>query len=254
MSVNLSEAQVPVYVDKLGLRDDIHTACINSPTNSTLSGPSDALDVVKDHLDQEGIFAHKVNTGVAYHSPIMSTIAKEYIERMGLLELCHQSRTQATLVSSVSAQVVAPELLGSPQYWVDNLVSPVRFSDAMQSLADAGPLLLNLPRDMDAITDIVEIGPHSALRRPIKDILSRAPPLQRLRRHTPNPQYATTRHWSGPSLPSVAYCLSRARSSATATRYPFLRSTAKPKAPLHLWLTAHRIRSTTLDGTGTSRD
>ncbi|RWA08359.1 hypothetical protein EKO27_g6749 [Xylaria grammica] len=173
VSVNLSESQMPAYLDKVGRgmphQNTVHIACINSPTNVTLSGPSDALDILKARLDQEEIFAHKVNTGVAYHSPAMHAIANEYMERLGSLQVGEQIKVHIPMVSSVSAQVAAPELLGTPKYWVDNLVSPVRFSDAMQHLADAHPTLSLLS---NAITDVVEVGPHPALRRPIKDNLS----------------------------------------------------------------------------------
>ncbi|RYC59250.1 hypothetical protein CHU98_g6953 [Xylaria longipes] len=176
MSVNLSESQAPAYLDKVGLgplhQNTVHIACINSPTNVTLSGPSDTLDILKARLDQEDIFALKVNTGVAYHSPAMHTIADEYMERLGSLQAGEQPRTHIPMVSSVSAQVAAPALLGTPKYWVDNLISPVHFSDAMQRITDAQLALSSFPQGVDAITDVVEIGPHPALRRPIKDNLS----------------------------------------------------------------------------------
>ncbi|TGJ80280.1 hypothetical protein E0Z10_g8483 [Xylaria hypoxylon] len=164
MSVNISESQVPAYLDKFGLFDkkSVHIACINSSTNVTLSGSSEALDILKAHLDQEGIFAHKLNTGVAYHSPAMNSIADEYMERLELLEASETPRIHIPMVSSVTAQIAKFELLCTPKYWVDNLVSPVRFSDAIRCLI----------KDKDAITDIVEIGPHPALKRPIKDNLS----------------------------------------------------------------------------------
>lgn len=176
MSVNLSDSQVPAYLEKAGLnkapQNTIHVACINSPTNVTLSGSSDDLDILKARLDQEEIFAHKVNTGVAYHSPTMRAIADEYTERLGSLEAGEErARTNIPMVSSVSAQLAPPKLLGMPNYWVENLVSPVRFSAAMQRLADLGSSI-PLPPGVDAITNIVEIGPHPALRRPVKDNLA----------------------------------------------------------------------------------
>lgn len=182
MSVNLSESQVPTYLDELGLdRDTIYTACINSPTNVTLSGQSRALDVLKAHLDQEQIFAHKVNTGVAYHSPVMQNIADEYMERLGLLQ--PGTSINVTMVSSVSGQIVAPKLLCTPQYWIDNLVSPVRFLDAVQRIRDDHRTLC-LPPGVDSITDVVEIGPHPALRRPTKDSLSSIPSESPIRYHS----------------------------------------------------------------------
>lgn len=168
MSVNLTESQVPAYLEKAGLEKDVvHIACINSPSNVTLSGPSVTLDTLKEHLDEDQIFAQKVNTGVAYHSPVMQAIAEEYLERMGMLE--SGEPTSILMLSSVTGGLAAPKALESPQYWINNLVSPVRFSDAVRRLADPD---LPLPPGIDAITDVVEIGSHPALRRPIKDTIA----------------------------------------------------------------------------------
>nr|APX44009.1 polyketide synthase [Pestalotiopsis microspora] len=170
MSVNLSESQVPGFLEKIGVEKNvIHTACINSPTNVTLSGPSDVLDLLKEHLTDEQIFAQKLTTGVAYHSPAMQAVSAEYIERIG--SLSSGEATGVPMISSVTGQLAALKLLSTPQYWAGNLVSPVRFSDAVQCLAGTGDAL-PLPPGIEAVTDILEVGPHSALRRPIRDTLT----------------------------------------------------------------------------------
>lgn len=170
MSVNLSESQVPGFLERTGVSNNvIHTACINSPTNVTLSGPSDILDLVKEHLTDEHIFAQKLNTGVAYHSPAMQAVSAEYLERIGALS--SGEATGVPMLSSVTGQLAALKSLSTPQYWAGNLVSPVRFSDAVQYLAGTGNAL-PLPPGIDAVTDILEVGPHSALRRPIRDTLA----------------------------------------------------------------------------------
>ncbi|KAK5624368.1 hypothetical protein RRF57_000084 [Xylaria bambusicola] len=174
MSVNLSESQVPAYLAKIGLpyKSSVHTACINSPTNVTLSGSSQALDILKAHLDQEGVFAHKLNTGVAYHSPVMNLIAHEYVARLEPLDVGNVPEVHIPMVSSVTGQIAEFELLRTSKYWADNLVSPVRFADALQHLVkDEAALSISI-KGVDSITDIVEIGPHPALKRPIKDNVS----------------------------------------------------------------------------------
>lgn len=170
LSANIPESQVPAYLQKAGIPQHVvHTACINSPTNVTLSGPSKTLDFLKQCLDEEQIFAHKVNTGVAYHSPAMRKIAGEYYERINSLQ--PGEPTKIPMVSSVSGEIIESRLLSTPQYWVDNLISPVRFSDAVNRLSDTR-LALSLPSGIKFVTDAVEIGPHPALRRPTKDNIS----------------------------------------------------------------------------------
>ncbi|KAK7713252.1 Type I Iterative PKS [Diaporthe eres] len=167
ISVNLAADEVPRYLQKLG-RDAAHTvtlACVNSPVNSTLSGPHDAIQAVQHRLDRDGIFAKVLNTGVAYHSPAMQSIVEEYLELMGQIRpraMPGNNTTWPSMFSSITGEIAAQKLLADPQYWVDNLVSPVRFSEALLALSSS---------EAADISDFVEVGPHCALRRPIHDTI-----------------------------------------------------------------------------------
>ncbi|KAI1499235.1 hypothetical protein F5X99DRAFT_390720 [Biscogniauxia marginata] len=176
MSVNLAQDEVQSYLNKQGSEYTkyINVACVNSLVNCTLSGCEFAIDVLKKQLDKDGIFAQKLKTGVAYHSPYMLRIAREYLLEMGILE-CGNSklkgvRSSIPMVSSVTGRTIRPSLLTTAQYWVDNMVSPVQFADAMQLLCKSS---LTLKVGTGCITDIAEIGSHCALRRPIQDTLGR---------------------------------------------------------------------------------
>lgn len=169
MSVNLHESQISALKEQLGLASNsIHVACVNSPTNITLSGEDKAVDALKKHLDEQGVFAQKLSTGVAYHSPAMCALSGEYLKLMGSIEMGGAPSQPIPMISTVTGQIVAPKALSRPQYWVDNLLSPVRFLDAMRRLRD-DMSTLPLPVGVQAITDLIEIGPHSALKRSVKD-------------------------------------------------------------------------------------
>ncbi|KAI0025053.1 hypothetical protein F4780DRAFT_768373 [Xylariomycetidae sp. FL0641] len=173
LSVNLPAGETQTYIQSAVQKQctssrktnlAVEVACINSPTNSTLSGLEEDIDIVQKTLQGDGIFAKKVNTGVAYHSESMQLVAAEYCALMGSLEKGDSAGSSTPMVSSVSGEVIAsPSLLSEPRYWVDNLVSQVQFSQALMTLANED---LGSP-----ITDIIEIGPHPALRRPILDTL-----------------------------------------------------------------------------------
>lgn len=78
ISANLPEVEVPSLLEKLGLTNEdntVHIACVNSPMNVTLSGPADSIKIIQGHLDQQGVFAKTLNTGVAYHSPVRLPLA-----------------------------------------------------------------------------------------------------------------------------------------------------------------------------------
>ncbi|KAI0010005.1 hypothetical protein F4779DRAFT_331916 [Xylariaceae sp. FL0662B] len=173
LSANLSAHQVQDYLTLISssqLVKQVHVACINSPSNSTLSGPEEAIDIIKRELNKDGIFSKKITTGVPYHSPFMQSIAAKYKELIGSLEAGDCDTFAAVpMVSSVSGQpILSPMSLTTAQYWVDNLVSPVKFSDALRTLTNG-----QLKIGASSISHLIEVGPHPALRRPIEDTLSR---------------------------------------------------------------------------------
>ncbi|KAF7895218.1 hypothetical protein EAF00_007032 [Botryotinia globosa] len=56
-ATNLPEHEVPAYLEELdlgSLKGAIRVACVNSFTNATLLGPSEAIDLLKVDLDQRG--------------------------------------------------------------------------------------------------------------------------------------------------------------------------------------------------------
>ncbi|CAN9190585.1 unnamed protein product [Alternaria alternata] len=171
MSANLQEGQVRAYVDKYLSDANIRVACVNSPSNVTLAGPEADVDALKRHLDDDRIFAQKLNTGIAYHTAVMNEMAQDYISCLDDLVESTPGSCATLMVSSVTGQRVTATDLCTAQYWADNLTSPVRFLDALQYLAIAAPKLDGIK----AISDYIEVGPHGALRRPIKETLSQVP-------------------------------------------------------------------------------
>ncbi|KOS22233.1 Lovastatin nonaketide synthase [Escovopsis weberi] len=171
MSVNLADSEVRSYMTKIGNinPETVHVACINSPLNCTLSASEEVIDEIKRHLDADGIFAAKLKSGVAYHSPAMESVAAEYEHLLASLASGPLQR-RVSMISSITGQIVTPKLLSSAKYWVDNLVSPVRFADALDNLAKGAALKVGVAN----ITDVIEIGPHAALRRPVLDTLAKA--------------------------------------------------------------------------------
>ncbi|KAJ6150676.1 hypothetical protein N7470_007270 [Penicillium chermesinum] len=176
LSVNLSEDGVTPYFEAIESQYGhlgISVGCINSPGNITITGDAEQINTLKETLDLVGIFARKLPVGVAYHSAHMQTIAGEYLKSMGRLSSRHGSLVPA-MVSSVTGELVTPEQVRRNEYWVQNMVSPVRFATAL-----AVAVLLRVQENGEIIhdsrlqvEDVLEVGPHSALQRPIKDTLN----------------------------------------------------------------------------------
>ncbi|KAI1738681.1 hypothetical protein F4680DRAFT_459720 [Xylaria scruposa] len=201
MSVNIAHDQVKDYLKSLGnpdIEDSVHVACVNSPINCTLSGPERSIDAVKQYLDEAGIFAQKLRTGVAYHSSFMLIIAKDYLSRMETLEAGNKTPS-IPMISTVTGKLVRPSILATAQYWVDNLVSPVRFFDAIQVVTQKAP---TLKVGIGNITDLVEIGPHPALKRPIQDSIAQIKNQKQIR-------YSNVLHRSNDAVESLLELLGR---------------------------------------------
>jgi NADPH:quinone reductase-like Zn-dependent oxidoreductase/SAM-dependent methyltransferase/acyl carrier protein len=190
ISINLAESDIPEYLSAIGAEtSSVCVACINSPLNCTLSGPETAINAIKAQADNDNIFSQKLKTGVAYHSPAMEAIADEYMTLMGSLESASHQHLKDTgsiaMVSSVSGKIVRPAALTASQYWVNNMVSPVRFADAIQLLTQE-PYKVKI--GLGNITDLVEIGSHPALRRVAQDTIHQAKNKKQLIRYYPTLQ------------------------------------------------------------------
>lgn len=178
MAVGLTAPQLEGYIERVHetTRGELIIACYNSPKNNTVSGDEAMIDGLKKLLDADGAFSRKLNVKNAYHSAHMKTISEEYLRLMGVLPDGKRlaAPQKVTMFSTVTGHEVEEDLLAS-QYWVDNMVSPVLFTDGLiemtcrskSGLEATGPGPLHL---------LVEIGPHSTLQSAIKETLTAKEP------------------------------------------------------------------------------
>lgn len=165
----LGEHHIQSYLERVS-SGRVYIACVNSPSNTTLSGDMDAIVQIKALLDADGILARKLKVETAYHSPHMKLISDAYLISIEDIEILADSDSGVVMFSSVTGLAIDSNQLG-PQYWVDNMVSKVKFSQAVQSLVDFS-LGKKRRRDSKPFVGImVEVGPHAALQSPLKQIL-----------------------------------------------------------------------------------
>ncbi|KAJ0418664.1 hypothetical protein BJY00DRAFT_324827 [Aspergillus carlsbadensis] len=153
--------------------------CVNSPKSITISGESEQIEYLDHLLTEDGIFSRRLAVSVAYHSFQMEEVAAEYERLLGDPEPpSPRMKRHPIMVSSVTGNVIQRDTLASPAYWVRNMVSPVLFSNAL------GCLCQKLPKQTKKIDgshrravradQLLEVGPHSALQSPCRDILKAA--------------------------------------------------------------------------------
>lgn len=175
ISVGLSEEQIPRYLEKIA--PGLNVSCINSSNNITLAGDEDHVNELRLLLEKDGIFTRKLNVRVAYHSPQMNQMAVEYSKRIEELDKEGSVGSgDIGFISSVTGQSVSAAELSKADYWVQNLVKPVQFKTAMETLCSRPTQAVQKKLDgshrkVIFVHDLLEIGPHSAMQGPIRDIL-----------------------------------------------------------------------------------
>ncbi|KAK1724875.1 beta-ketoacyl synthase domain-containing protein [Colletotrichum acutatum] len=200
-AVGLSKAATQDAIDRvnhqLGGEGTLEIACMNSADSHTVSGDAEKIDALVQLLSAEKVFARKLNVEIAYHSQYMRAMADEYLVAMGDLQQgTLRSSVKPRFYSSTMGVPILPSQLRRPEYWVKNLVSPVRFTESVTEMLKGSKTpkinghinghingLVNgnvnghvnggvngdcdeeLP--FEPITDFLEIGPHSALKGPL---------------------------------------------------------------------------------------
>lgn len=170
LAVGLGAEEVADYIDFLSpeVAERVVIACENSPGSVTISGNMDDIAALKKVLDEFNIFARPLKTGKAYHSHQMNGVAPLYAELYSkahndILTEMHLTwrRPVANMVSSVTGELVEASHLPIT-YWCDNLRNRVLFNTALQ--------VLGTTPELADVNILIEIGPHSALGGPVKQI------------------------------------------------------------------------------------
>ncbi|HYX25759.1 MAG TPA: acyltransferase domain-containing protein, partial [Thermoanaerobaculia bacterium] len=155
VAVEMPEAEARALVADLGL--PLEVAAVNGPASTVLAGPPEALDKLGT--------GRRLRVDYAFHTAQMEPFdAQVEAELTGL-----QPRPAAVpLVSTVTGRPLeGPEMDGA--YWRRNVRQPVRFADAVATLAAGHATFL-------------EIGPHPVLASAIVQGIESAVVLASLRR------------------------------------------------------------------------
>ncbi|KAI3325140.1 ketoacyl-synt-domain-containing protein [Xylariaceae sp. AK1471] len=161
MAVGGSKEEFEPILSEIGA-GEIRIACYNSPTSLTISGDEAGIDELKKVAEEKQLFNRKLFVDTAYHSHHMNLLAKDYQE--SIADLQPPISTDVRFHSSLlGRRIDGPEL--EPSYWVQNLTCPVRFNEAVQGM------LAPVDDHKTGVNMLLELGPHSALQGPLKQIL-----------------------------------------------------------------------------------
>ena len=129
------------------LSGDVEIAAINGPESTVISGPLTALKTVVEQLESQGIKTKQLPVSHAFHSKLMEPMLAEFEQ---LASSISYRTSEISIVSSMTGQLANVEM-ANPDYWIEQIRQPVKFSTAMVSLMD------------DGCNTFVEIGPKPTL-------------------------------------------------------------------------------------------
>ncbi|KAF8419074.1 putative polyketide synthase [Tirmania nivea] len=173
LAVGLSQDETESYFQALKpAGGKVVIGCINSPSSVTVSGDEVAIDELQETLESKGVSTRRLKVETAYHSHHMTAASEQYGRLLETLETQDSFGPEVTYWSSVTAaRLTHPSELDA-SYWVEHMVAPVRFSQALQAMCTAQEedSIMEKPYSVDIL---VEIGPHKALSGPIRQILDK---------------------------------------------------------------------------------
>lgn len=162
LAVGLGEEEIAKHMEPFAGK--LVVGCVNSPGSVTISGDVDAIEQLQKNLellgeeDNKSIFCRRLKVPLAYHSHHMSPFGQEYEHAV---ESNLRSRSKVgicPMFSSVTAGLLYGKTVKAG-YWRQNLESSVKFSQAVQAMVQQA-----------SVNTLIEIGPHSALSGPIREI------------------------------------------------------------------------------------
>ncbi|KAI1122100.1 hypothetical protein F5Y10DRAFT_287542 [Nemania abortiva] len=161
LAVGLSVEAITEFLNPFA--GSVWIACYNSARSLTISGKKEALVALAENIKASGYFARLLRD-LAYHSELMGSIGEEY-ERLladGNFSSADRLAQEVEMFSSVTASRMT--IPTDALYWKKNMISPVRFDEALTALVS----------DSQKPDILIEIGPSGALAGPVSQVLKSA--------------------------------------------------------------------------------
>lgn len=140
------------------LTSALSVAAVNSPKLTVVAGPTPDIQKLEATLKSAGIFASHLDTSHAFHSSMMDPALGEFAGVMNAIPLAPPN---IPIISTVTGGWMTAEQATDPDYWVQHVRRPVRFSDGLMTL-------FNGPEP----SIVLECGPGHSLASAAKSQLS----------------------------------------------------------------------------------
>ncbi|MCX5359773.1 SDR family NAD(P)-dependent oxidoreductase [Streptomyces sp. NBC_00124] len=131
----------------------IELAAHNSPTATTLAGPTDALHQIATELTAAGIRTRTLKVAHAFHSAHTEPVLKTYSDHLAALFTHHTlGNAEIPVISNLTGTPATPDQHHNPAYWAHHIRQPVHFHQGITHLTET-----------QHITLFTELAPHPTL-------------------------------------------------------------------------------------------
>ena len=115
-------------------RSEIWSAIDSSPSSCVVAGSVAAVEEFSKVCEAQSVKALKVNSDVAFHTPMLDRLAKPLLESLAEI----RPRTPTVPLYSTTTKDPRQESPRDAHYWVHNMLNPVLLSGAVQSAIEDG--------------------------------------------------------------------------------------------------------------------
>lgn len=123
----------------LDLPANVSVAVINDAVSCVVSGPTEAIRELEKNLDTRGVATYRLSSRYAFHSKLMDPIMDPFREIVGAIPM---SAPRIPYLSNVTGTWISDEQAVDPDYWSQQLRSPVRFDAGMAEIWRSGDVAM----------------------------------------------------------------------------------------------------------------
>ncbi|MCU0683079.1 MAG: ACP S-malonyltransferase [Polyangiaceae bacterium] len=159
--LSVDPAELPQMLRDARL-DDVDIANFNSPSQTVLSGPGDAMARASDHFKRAGVPFVPLRVSASFHSRSMRSTAEAFARTLADVPF---GALRVPVISNVSARPHEPGSIR--ESLARQIYHPVRWTETIQFLSERG------------VVEIEEIGPGRVLTKLTAEIRKARPALTR---------------------------------------------------------------------------
>jgi acyl transferase domain-containing protein len=145
--VMLAVSAAPAAIEPL-LGPELSFAAVNAPRSCVVGGREDAVRALEQRLTALDLPHRRLRTSHAFHSPLMDDAARGLAAFMRSVRL---AAPELPFTACPEGRLITAAEATDPAYWARQLREPVRFADALASVASDSPAFL------------LELGPRATL-------------------------------------------------------------------------------------------